>query len=537
MLGSSVPRRVHARGARSGSSHRGTALLAGFGALLIGTTACTGSGASGLLRKTAATQAVSSPAPATGVPANLKSFYTQRLKWTGCGADLQCSKLKVPINYAKPSQGTIELALIRQPAAKQSQRLGSLVVNPGGPGGSGVDYVKQGNVVTQRLAQRYDIVGFDPRGVSRSAPVECLNTAQLDAYLSEDPVPSTQSEINQEIASDRNFGKQCEAKSSKILPYVGTNNAARDMDVLRGALGDKKLNYMGKSYGTFLGATYAQEFPTHVGRFVLDGALNPELSAQQINLAQAASFQKEIGLFIADCVKQGGCPLGNTQAAAESRLQSFLNGLQDHPLPGSGSRKLTQALGLTGVIVAMYDQVAWPLLKQALQQGLRGNGAMLLRLSDIYNDRGPDGYTDNEDEANAAINCLDHPESLTVAQVKQQLPTYTKASPLFGPMLAWSNIGCAYWPVKSSSKPHAISAKGAAPIVVVGTTNDPATPYAWAKALASQLSSGRLLTYNGDGHTAYNRGPSGSTCIDNNVDAYFISGTLPKPGTVCQPSS
>jgi pimeloyl-ACP methyl ester carboxylesterase len=334
------------------------------------------------------------------------------------------------------------------------------------------------------------------------------------------------------------MGQQCEAKSAYELPYLGTENAARDMDVLRGALGDNVLYYLGKSYGTYLGAVYAELFPKRVGRLVLDGALDPSLSANAMNLAQAAGFQRDVDLFTADWVKRGDDPFGNSVSASEAKLATFLQGLKTTPISGDATRKVNYALAVTGVVVAMYDQSYWAYLRQALTSALSGNGSVLLALADAYNDRGSNGtYTDNQDEANIAINCLDHPENTTVSQITSMLPTYEKASPLFGAMLDWGNLSCDYWPVQSTSQPHTISAKGAAPILVVGTTNDPATPYAWAKSLASQLSSGRLLTMNGAGHTAYDRGASGSTCIDNDVDAYLLNARLPAAGTVCQSNS
>jgi pimeloyl-ACP methyl ester carboxylesterase len=309
--------------------------------------------------------------------------------------------------------------------------------------------------------------------------------------------------------------------------------------VLRGALGDTKLNYLGKSYGTYLGAVYAEEFPQRVGHMVLDGALNPALTGAQMNLQQAQGFQQDVQLFVNDCVQRSDCPLGTGDPqAAMDKLQSFLQGLQANPLP-AGDRTLNEGLGVTGVIVTMYDPSYWTPLRQALSQAInKHDGSMLIQFADAYNDRGSDGkYTDNQDEANIAINCIDHPDTMTVSQVEAAMPQYEQASPLFGPMQDWGNLSCDPWPVKPTTQPHEIHAPGAGPILVVGTTHDPATPYAWAQALASQLDSGHLLTFDASGHTAYDRGASGSSCIDNDVDNYLLSDAVPANGTVCQPGS
>jgi pimeloyl-ACP methyl ester carboxylesterase len=488
----------------------------------------------------AASKTTSQPGLTTGVPANLARFYGQRLVWTsgkGCASGYQCSKLTVPLNYDDPSGAAIQIAVVRKPATDKAHRLGSLVVNPGGPGGSGVSYATSGDVADATVLARYDLVGFDPRGVGASDPVECLTDSQMDQFVDTPPNPDSPAELAKVEHASQFFAQQCEAKSGALLPYVGTKDAARDMDILRAALGDKKLNYLGKSYGTMLGATYAEEFPQRVGDVVLDGAIDPNLSAEQENLTQAASFDKELHLFLADCVKQTDCPFGTKDPnAAFTKLQNWVKGLDAHPITGDGTRKVDEAYALTGISVAMYDQGWWPDLRTALGDAMNnGKGATLLAMADAYNDRENGHFVDNEVEANYAVNCVDHPDEATsVQQIQDQLPAFEKAAPFFGPMVDWSSLPCAYWKATPTDSPHVIKAEGAGPILVVGTTNDPATPYAWAQSLASELSSGRLLTMNGDGHTAYRRG---STCIDTAVDAYFLSGSLPAPGIICQQAS
>jgi pimeloyl-ACP methyl ester carboxylesterase len=477
----------------------------------------------------------------TSVPADLQPYYAQKLSWHGCDSGFQCTTFKVPLDYGHPGAaggGDLTLSVVRKQATGQGvPRIGSLLVNPGGPGGSAVDYAEYAAMTYPAVVRAaYDIVGVDPRGVARSAPVQCLTDPQMDTYTQVDTTPTGQAGVNTLVAADKSFAQACKQRSGALLSHVSTVESARDMDVLRALLGDDKLHYLGKSYGTFLGATYAGLFPSKVGTMVLDGAMNPSLDAQQLNAQQAGGFQVAFDAFAADCVKRPGCALGNgTVAEADKKLDAFFASLQSNPLPTGDPRKLNEALGMTGVISAMYDPEQWPDLRLALADAINnGNGKGLLALSDQYYERDPSGHYANLMYANAAVNCLDLPAAATSpSQVQQQLPAYEKSSPQFGASLAWGGLTCAYWPVRATGEPHVIPAKGAAPIVVVGTTRDPATPYAWAQGLAQQLDSGTLLTFDGDGHTAYARNPGGSACIDEAVNRYLLQGTVPAKGTVC----
>jgi len=471
---------------------------------------------------------------ASGVPAELAPFYDQKPRWSGCSGDYECTKVKVPLDYVKPTGDTIELAVIRLPAGDESKRVGSLLINPGGPGASGVSYARQARaVLSDDVRASFDVVGWDPRGVGDSAPVKCLDDKQLDAFLALDGSPDNPTEVQALDTTSKNFAHQCEARSAKVLPHVGTPDAARDMDILRAVLGDAKLNYLGKSYGTFLGATYAELFPEKVGRVVLDGAIDPSVTSQEMGFAQAGGFEQALDAFIDDCLKQANCPVGPDHAGAKAEIAGILDQADRSPLP-TGGRPLTQSLAILGVAVAMYDsEQGWPALRIALQRAKDGDGSVLLQLSDIYTDRQSNGhYSSNQNEAIYAVNCLDRPDRSSPAQIEQAEPRFEKESPTFGDYLAWSSLPCRYWPAKGEpgSGPHRITADAAAPIVVVGTTRDPATPYIWAQNLADQLSSGVLLTWDGDGHTAYFRG---SSCIDSAVDDYLIKGTVPKDGTRC----
>ncbi|MEU0525342.1 alpha/beta hydrolase [Streptomyces niveus] len=473
--------------------------------------------------------------PESGAPAALKKYYGQKLDWRGCGVpDFQCATMRAPLDYEKPDGTEIKLAVARKKATGPGKRLGSLQVNPGGPGGSAVDYLQAyaGIGYPAPVRARYDMVAVDPRGVSRSAPVECLTGKEMDAFTQVDQTPDDQTERDLLAASYKKLAQGCAKRSAEILPHVSTIEAARDMDILRAALGDKKLTYVGASYGTFLGATYAELFPKRVGRLVLDGAMDPSLPADEMNRDQTAGFETAFSAFAADCVKQPDCPLGTESAAdAAQRMKSFLNTLDTEPIPAGEPRKLGESLATTGVINAMYDESGWPGLRDSLTSAMDGDGSGLLALADSYYEREGDGSFSNLMYANAAVNCLDLPAAFEKpADVDAAVPSFQEASPVFGTALAWAGLNCAAWPTEATGTPHRIAAKGAPPILVVGTTRDPATPYKWAQSLAEQLSSGVLLTYDGDGHTAYGRG---SDCVDTAINTYLLEGTPPANGKKC----
>ncbi|MEU1042556.1 alpha/beta hydrolase [Streptomyces sp. NPDC005907] len=473
-------------------------------------------------------------------PSALSPYYEQKLTWRPCGVPgFECATMKAPLDYAKPASGTVKLAVARKKATGPGKRIGSLLVNPGGPGGSAIGYLQSyaGIGYPAEVRARYDMVAVDPRGVARSEPVECLTGPRMDAYTQTDVTPDDEKEKGELVAAHKEFAEGCGRDSPRLLRHVSTVEAARDMDVLRAVLGDSKLHYVGASYGTFLGATYAGLYPGRVGRLVLDGAMDPSLSARRLNEDQTAGFETAFQAFAKDCVGQSDCPLGGagTSAAEAGRnLRAFFDGLDRAPVPAGDAdgRKLGEALATTGVIAAMYDETAWPQLREALTSAMKDkDGAGLLVLADSYYERDENGKYTNLMFANAAVNCVDLPAAFSGPdEVEKALPAFEKASPVFGEGLAWTSLNCAYWPVRPTGEPHRIEAKGAAPILVVGTTRDPATPYAWAEALADQLASGTLLTYDGDGHTAYGRG---SACIDSAINRYLLQGAAPGKGKRC----
>lgn len=464
-------------------------------------------------------------------PVSLAKFYTQDLAWSECGQN-QCARLTVPIDYAHPDRGTIRLSVLKVRSTDPGKRIGSLVVNPGGPGGSGVFYAA-GADFTEPVQAAYDIVGFDPRGVGTSAPVKCLDDRELDSLLGGDPTPDSKAEQEKVAAVAKAFADKCKAEGGRLLGHVSTIEAAKDMDVLRAALSETKLDYLGKSYGTFLGATYADLFPGKVGRFVLDGVIDPNLTSSQVNEGQAVGFETATRAYVQDCVAKGNCPLGGSVEAGMARLRAFLKQVDARPLPLKDPyvKGLTEGWASLGIAGPMYDQSRWPDLTDALRGAFAGSGDPLMRLALDYAERTTaGGYVTNLMQVIYAVNCLDRADVKGLDHYESQARSLTVKAPTWGPFLAWSTVPCGYWPVPANNAPKKITAAGSGPIVLVGTTRDPATPYKWAQGLAAELENAHLITYNGDGHTAYMRSNS---CVDGAVDAFLVRDVVPPPGLRC----
>ncbi|MDJ0384405.1 alpha/beta hydrolase [Streptomyces sp. G-G2] len=450
------------------------------------------------------------------------------------GKEWQCATLAVPLDYAKPEGETIPLALIRAKATGKGDRIGSLVFNFGGPGGSGVTTLPGAAKEYAALRARYDLVSFDPRGVGRSAPVLCESDAQLDRYYAGDSTPATPAQEQTFLAGIKTYRDGCVRNSGKLLPYVGTENAARDMDRLRQALGDEKLHYFGISYGTELGGVYAHLFPKNVGRAVFDAVVDPTKTAEEGALGQAKGFQLALGNFEQDCVDRGdACRLqGSTPQEIDANIVKLQKSLAAKPIEGVGERQLTETAATNGIAYALYSKEAWPLLEQGLDEAEGGQGQLLLVMSDALNGRDPKGTYNNIGAANTAINCADSTERYTLEQTKAKLPAFHAASAVFGGFLGWGMLGCTDWPVKGAFETPDVNAPGAAPIVVIGNTGDPATPYEGARKMVERLGPGVgvELTYKGEGHGAYN---SGDVCVQKAVDAYLLDGKVPAARTVC----
>ncbi|OEU95483.1 alpha/beta hydrolase [Streptomyces oceani] len=477
----------------------------------------------------------------TKIPSELRPYYEQRLEWSECDViGFECAKLRVPLDYDDPREGEeLRLAVSRKKSSGsgKDKRIGSLLVNPGGPGGSAIKFLQEAAAVSfpPQLRERYDMVGMDPRGVGRSEPVECLSDREMDEYVRTDQTPDDSKEVDQLVEAYKGFAKGCEQRSSGLLGHVSTVDSARDMDVLRAVLGDEKLHYYGASYGTFLGSTYAGLYPQRVGRLVLDAAMDPSLTSREVNVQQAGGFATAFKAFAKDCVGQSDCPLGDEGVKdAGKKLRAFFEKLDRKPMKTGTDRTLTESMATTGVIQAMYSEQLWPQLRQALTAGMKkGKGGELLALADQYYERDTDGSYANIMFANPAVNCLDLPPAFDgPKEARKAVDDFEETSPVFGRGFAWSALNCTYWQQDATGEPHSIAAKGSEPVVVIGTTRDPATPYAWAQGLAGQLSKGRLLTYEADGHSAFLRG---SRCVDESVLAYLLKGKAPKDGKRCSP--
>lgn len=506
------------------------------------------------LRAAALTAVVLLPSLLAGCSNGSKNedLTAQKLSWKDCptpseaegggsapsplpnGGKWQCATLKAPLDWSKPKGDTIGLALIRAKASGDpGKRIGSLVFNFGGPGGSGVTTLPAFGEDYAKLRTRYDLVSFDPRGVGRSAGVRCESDAQLDAYFQQDATPDDTAERTKLLGNTKQFNATCEKNSKKLLPQVRTTDAARDMDLMRQVLGDDKLHYFGISYGTELGGVYAHLFPKNVGRAVFDAVVDPTQNSEQGSLGQAKGFQLALDNFAEDCTsKTTGCPIGDTAQDVKDRIAKLLKDLDSKPIPGIFPRQLTQTAATNGIAQALYSKDFWEYLTQGLEQAYGGDGKVLMLLSDSMNGRSENGEYSNITAANISINCADDKPRYTADYVEGKLPEFRAASPLFGDFLAWSMVSCTDWAVPGAADHPDVSASGAAPILVVGNTGDPATPYEGAQKMVEALGRGVgvELTYKGQGHGAYD---SKNKCVQSAVNSYLLDGKVPAAGTAC----
>ncbi len=462
----------------------------------------------------------------------LQDFQSQPIKWRTCFDTLKCTDVLVPIDYTNIKLGTFKIAVLKHEASNKEDRIGSMFVNPGGPGASGVEYAYDAEyVVSPELLALYDVVGFDPRGVGRSAPIRCLTDDETDANYASDSKPDNAQEFDSLVKESQDYVEKCE-KNTKNLNAYSTENAARDMDVIRAVLGDAKLNYLGKSYGTYLGTIYAQLFPDNVGRLVLDGAIDPHATPLEQSLIQAIGFDNALDAFIKDCLQIKTCPLPKN--VTKQYFIDLFNSVAKKPLTTHSKRIATESLVILGTASALYDNEAgWPMLRVALKQAKTGNGYMFLSLADAYTGRQLNGaYPTNEADSGLVIDCLDWNDSRSNEQIQKDSEQFKVQAPVFGPYLSYSGIACKYF--KGIKPPIKINQIEAAPIIVIGTLRDPATPYSWALALHKLITNSLLITFDGDGHTGHGRG---STCVDKTVDTYFITGKIPATDQKCDLST
>ncbi|MQA15873.1 MAG: alpha/beta fold hydrolase [Pseudonocardiaceae bacterium] len=490
------------------------------------------------------------PAAVSGrVPAGLERFYGQQVSWGGCAdfattplagqvfaaPGLQCARVRVPLDYSRPDGRTASVALLRRPAGDPAARIGSLLVNPGGPGASGMVSAASlaGAVADTELGRRFDLVGFDPRGVGASEPkIECRTTAEQDAERLDTDLDTSPAGVAQTEAEERAYAQLCARRvGEEVLANVGSRDVARDMDVLRAVLGDEKLTYLGFSYGTRIGTEYAEQFPRNVRAMVLDGAMDPDEPLVESLVNQAGGFQGSFDAFVDRCLPRPGCWTDGPVPATEREFQELIAPLAQRPLP-VGNRRLSYSDAVTATIQGLYSDQLWPLLSQGLAALERGDGSTLLALADMYYQRSPAGYSGSED-AFTAIRCVDDQPVTDRAEVREADRRYRAAAPFLddGNQPSAARDACAFWPVPPTDEPGLQYVEGLPPVLVVSTTGDPATPYEAGEELARALG-GRLLTFEGNQHTVALQGVA---CIDNAVTAYLVDGTLPPEGTRCAP--
>ncbi|MEV4945217.1 alpha/beta hydrolase [Streptomyces sp. NPDC053755] len=495
---------------------------------------CTSAGtAPGASRTTPPPPSDAKPSAAAERPGLPAALTGQRPRWKRCeapeggerpGADWRCATVTVPLDHARPTGETIPIALIRKEARDPKKRIGSLLFNFGGPGASGVDILPRAAAEYGNLNRRYDLVGFDPRGVHRSAGVVCRDDEeQAAAEKTVDLTPDTAAEETAFLRDATDFGAGCARRSGKVIPHTTTSETARDLDLIRHVLGDADLNYFGISYGTQLGGAYAHLFPANVGRTVLDAVVDPTADGTGHARNQTVGFQRALDNYLKST--------GQDPKAGTARIAAFLQRLDRQPLR-VGERRLTQGLATIGIAVTLYSQGNWPMLTSALRAAENGSGGELLRLADFYNDRDASGHYSTQSHSQRAISCADSSERPTPAQARALLPGFRGLSPVFGEFLAWDTAGwCANWPVPGERADQDVSAPGAGPILVVGTTGDPATPYEGAERMAKELGEGVgiLVTNKGEGHGSY----GSASCATRTIDAYLLDGKVPAYGKTC----
>ena len=486
-----------------------------------------------------------SPATASAsaaVPAGLESFYNQKVSWYACdkkgmgeatsGKDTGfiCAKVKVPLDYDNPGGETIEIAVKKRTASGDS--VGSLFVNPGGPGGSGIELVESaGSYFSKNLTSSYDVVGFDPRGVGASTAVDCLTDAELDAERAGANDPATPSAAATQERAQK-MGEACAAKTSpaELLDHIDTISAAKDLDILRAVDGQRTLTYLGFSYGTYLGATYAELFPANTGRLVLDGALDPSLSYSERRQGQARGFERALRNYVAWCQSGQSCPLTGGTDAGVQQIGDVFTSANQSPVPSSDPNRPVTGEDMKRIVGFMlyFPESSWSAVSEALGQVINQHDASTFRAMADQIAAQPLANTG----ANIGINCLDYQVEGDMATWTAQSKELERIAPRFATVSEAGDLGCQAWGHAGTQPSKALHAKGAAPILVVGTTGDPATPYEWSVALADQLESGQLLTWEGNGHGAYTNSGHGP-CVTEAVDTYLLTGTMPKKGLTC----
>lgn len=483
---------------------------------------------------------LSATSSASSAPAPLQRFYEQRLVWKTCQGKLECATYRVPLDYGKPDGRAITLKVARNKAV--GTPVGNLYVNPGGPGGSGITYVKDPEyAVSATVRRNFNLIGFDPRGVGQSTPLWCLRGARLDAFLDVDPSPDNAAEQQDIVRASAELIASCQREDAALMAHLSVVEMARDLDILRALMGDARLRYLGKSWGSVLGKVYASLFPKRVGSFVLDGAVDVTRTPVEATYDQGVGFEDSIDRFLGWCLDQGSCPLGKTQAAAKQRLLRFVSALDANPLPTDDPRRpLTEAQAYTAIIGPLYIRNGgWDWLLQALTPAIEsGKGAALQRIYDWFVERNRRGvYANNANTVIFAVNCLDGgAHTVDAAEAVRLTQVWKRTIPFMAAVMAWSEVPCAGWPFRAATDMGRLRVRDVPPILVVSATHDPATPVAWGRAMARQLPGSVLLVRDGDGHTSYG---DANLCINRAVDTFLLSRSalkpdLPPAGTVCR---
>ncbi|MFV9636462.1 alpha/beta hydrolase [Mycobacterium neumannii] len=471
--------------------------------------------------------------PPPGTPIEWAKCQTEQSDESRIPADAECGMLSVPVDYDEPDGDVARIAMVRFKAT--GDKIGSLIINPGGPGESGVEAAASiVGSLPESVRQRFDLVGFDPRGVANSTPaLWCNSDADNDRLRAEPQVdysPEGVAEIEKET---KEFVQRCEDKMGKeFLANVGTVNVAKDLEAMRQALGDEKLTYLGYSYGTRIGATYAENYPDKVRAMVLDGAVDPNADPTEANVRQAAAFQTAFNDYAADCAQNPACPLGTDPAKANDVYHSLVDPLVEKPLRTRDPRGLSYSDAIVGTILPLYSPDLWRHLTQALSEMERGAGDTMLALADLYMGRDAQGHYNNSTDVRVAVNCVDKPAVTDRAKVVEEDRRVREAAPFmsYGEFTGHAPLGtCAFWPVPPTSEPHELQVEGLPPTLVVSTTNDPATPYQAGVELAKQLG-GTLVTFQGTQHTVVFQG---NNCVDDIAANYLVDLTLPPPDTTC----
>jgi pimeloyl-ACP methyl ester carboxylesterase len=446
--------------------------------------------------------------------------------WSDCGDGLQCATLVVPLDHETPGSGVLNVSLVRMPATDRDARLGSLVVNPGGPGGSGVEFVRESGSLFKDLRRRFDIVGFDPRGVNLSSGIRCIDN--LDPRAELDPSPDDPEEREALIEDARAFAEACAERNGNVLPHLGTDDVVRDLDHIRAALGEEALSYLGFSYGTLIGARYADRYPDRVRAMVLDGAVDPAESLETLRDAQARGFERALDQFLEHC-RRIECEFAAGDDPSRA-FESIMADIESEPLRTRGRRKVGPGLAWSAVLGAMYSRAGWNALDAALTFARAGDGTGFVLVADPFRGRKRNGSYSNMIDAYTANTCADYPTSRDPEDYIARADRVDDDAPHFGQMTAYNDLVCAFWAADPGAEPRPVEAAGAPPIVVVGTTGDPATPFANAEALADQLESGVLVRHEGEGHTGFAQ----SECVAEIVREYLISIRPPADGKVCR---